>query len=162
MSTQSFTISYETFNSVKELSESDQLLCNQAETALASSHSPYSKFKVGTAIALADGQVVLGSNQENLAYPSGLCAEREALFTIGANYPNAIIKTMAITAQTEVFKIENPVTSCGGCLQVMIEMEKRQKSPIAVMFYCIGGQVLKVKSVKSLIPFAFVEDRLER
>ena len=76
MSTQSFTISYETFNSVKELSESDQLLCNQAEAALASSHSPYSKFKVGTAIALADGQVVLGSNQENLAYPSGLCAER--------------------------------------------------------------------------------------
>ncbi len=162
MSTQSFTISYETFNSVKELSESDQLLCNQAEAALASSHSPYSKFKVGTAIALADGQVVLGSNQENLAYPSGLCAERVALFTIGANYPKAIIKTMAITAQTEVFKIENPVTSCGGCLQVMIEMEKRQKSPIEVMFYCIGGQVLKVKSVKSLIPFAFVEDRLER
>lgn len=162
MSTQSFTISYETFNSVKELSESDQLLCNKAEAALASSHSPYSKFKVGTAIALADGQVVLGSNQENLAYPSGLCAERVALFTIGANYPNAIIKTMAITAQTEVFKIENPVTSCGGCLQVMIEMEKRQKSPIEVMFYCIGGQVLKVKNVKSLIPFAFVEDRLER
>lgn len=162
MSTQSFTISYETFNSVKELSESDQLLCNKAEAALASSHSPYSKFKVGTAIALADGQVVLGSNQENLAYPSGLCAERVALFTIGANYPNAIIKTMAITAQTEVFKIENPVTSCGGCLQVMIEMEKRQKSPIEVMFYCIGGKVLKVKSVKSLIPFAFVEDRLER
>ncbi len=162
MSTQSFTISYETFNSVKELSESDQLLCNQAEAALTSSHSPYSKFKVGTAIALSDDQVVLGSNQENLAYPSGLCAERVALFTIGANYPNAIIKTMAITAQTEVFKIENPVTSCGGCLQVMIEMEKRQKSPIEVMFYCIGGQVLKVKSVKSLIPFAFVEDRLER
>ena len=162
MSTQSFTISYETFNSVKELSESDQLLCNKAEAALASSHSPYSKFKVGTAIASADGQVVFGSNQENLAYPSGLCAERVALFTIGANYPNAIIKTMAITAQTEVFKIENPVTSCGGCLQVMIEMEKRQKSPIEVMFYCIGGKVLKVKSVKSLIPFAFVEDRLER
>lgn len=162
MSTQSFTISYETFNSVKELSESDQLLCNKAEAALASSHSPYSKFKVGTAIALTDGRVVLGSNQENVAYPSGLCAERVALFTIGANYSNAIIKTMAITAQTEVFKIENPVTSCGACLQVMIEMEKRQKSPIEVMFYCIGGQVLKVKSVKSLIPFAFVEDRLER
>lgn len=162
MNTQSFTISYETFNSVKELSESDQLLCNKAEVALASSHSPYSKFKVGTAIALADGQVVLGSNQENVAYPSGLCAERVALFTIGANYPNATIKTMAITAQTEVFTIENPVTSCGACLQVMIEMEKRQKSPIEVMFYCMGGQILKVKSVKSLIPFAFVEDRLER
>lgn len=162
MNTQNFTISYETFNNIDELSASDQLLCNKAETALASSHSPYSKFKVGTAIALTDGQVVLGSNQENLAYPSGLCAERVALFNIGANYPGAVIKQMAITAQTENFKIENPVTSCGGCLQVMIEMEKRQNSDIEVLFYCIDGQIIKVKSVKNLIPFAFVEDRLEQ
>ena len=160
MNTQSFTINYETFNNINELLESDQLLCNKAEAALATSHSPYSKFKVGTAIALSDGQVILGSNQENVAYPSGLCAERVALFTIGANYPNTIIKSMAITAQTEVFKIENPVTSCGACLQVMIEMEKRQNSPIEVIFYCIDGEILKVKSVKSLLPFGFVEDRL--
>ena len=162
MITQSFTISYETFNSINELSESDQLLCNKAKSALATSHSPYSKFKVGTAIALRDGQVVLGSNQENVAYPSGLCAERVALFNIGANYPNAVVKTMAITAQTENFKIVNPITSCGGCLQVMIEIEKRQNSPIEVLFYCIDGEILKVKSVKSLLPFGFVEDRLER
>ena len=69
---------------------------------------------------------------------------------------------MAITAQTEVFKIENPVTSCGGCLQVMIEIEKRQNSPIEVIFYCIDGDILKVNSVKSLLPFGFVEDRLGR
>lgn len=162
MNIQSFTISYETFNSINELSESDQSLCLKAKAALASSHSPYSKFKVGTAILLADGQVVLGSNQENVAYPSGLCAERVALFNIGANYPNAVIKTMAITAQTDVFKIVNPVTSCGGCLQVMIEMEKRQKSPIEVIFYCIDGEIIKVASVKSLLPFGFVEDRLGR
>ena len=160
MNTQSFIISYDTFKSFNELTVSDQALCKQAKDALVTSHSPYSKFKVGTAIALTDGQVVLGSNQENVAYPSGLCAERVALFTIGANYPNAIIKTMAITAQTENFKIENPITSCGACLQVMIEIEKRQNSPIEVLFYCIDGEILKVKSIKSLLPFGFVEDRL--
>lgn len=162
MKLQNFNISYEIFNGIDELSAADQMLCLKAKDALASSFSPYSKFKVGTAILLVDDQIVLGSNQENLAYPSGLCAERVALFNIGANYPNAVIKTMAITAQTESFKIVNPVTSCGGCLQVMIEMEKRQNTPIEVVFYCIDGQILKVKSVKSLIPFAFVEDRLER
>ncbi|RZL33105.1 MAG: cytidine deaminase [Pedobacter sp.] len=160
MSTQSFTISYETFNSINDLTEADQILCNKAEEALATSHSPYSKFRVGTAIELADGAVVLGSNQENVAYPSGLCAERVALFTIGANYPNAKITRMAITAQTDNFKIENPVTSCGACLQVMAESEQRQDSPIEVLFYCLGGKIIKVKGVKSLLPFVFVEDRL--
>ncbi len=160
MNTQNFTISYETFAGIEELSETDKMLCEKAKNALTTSHSPYSKFRVGTVILLDDDQLVLGSNQENVAYPSGLCAERVALFTIGANYPNAVIKTMAITAQTDNFKIVNPVTSCGACLQVMIEAEKRQNSPIEVLFYCIDGAILKVKSIKSLLPFGFVEDRL--
>lgn len=160
MKTQSFTISYETFSSINEISLSDQALCKKAKDALITSHSPYSKFKVGTAISLSNGEVVLGSNQENVAYPSGLCAERVALFAIGINYPNVVVKSMAITAQTEVFKIEKPITSCGACLQVMIEIEKRQNSPIEVLFYCIDGEILKVKSIKSLLPFGFVEDRL--
>ena len=160
MNTQNFNISYETYNRIEELSAADQALCLKAKDALSSSHSPYSKFKVGTAILLANEEIVLGSNQENVAYPSGLCAERVALFYIGSNHQNAVIKTMAITAYTDQFKIENPVTSCGGCLQVMIEAEKRQKSPIEVVFYCIDGKILKVNSVKSLLPFGFVEDRL--
>ncbi|MEJ5994473.1 cytidine deaminase [Pedobacter sp. Du54] len=160
MDTKNFTITYETFDRIEELSESDKMLCEKAKDALTTSHSPYSKFKVGTAILLADTQIVLGSNQENVAYPSGLCAERVALFTIGANYPTAVIKTMAITAHTDSFKIINPVTSCGACLQVMIEAEKRQGSPIEVLFYCIDGPILKIKSIKNLLPFGFVEDRL--
>lgn len=160
MNTQNFSISYETYSGLDELSATDKMLCEKAKDAMATSHSPYSKFKVGTAILLTDDQIVLGSNQENVAYPSGLCAERVALFYIGSNNPKAVIKTMAITAQTDQFKIVNPVTSCGGCLQVMIEAEKKQGSPIEVLFYCIDGQILKVKSVKNLIPFAFVEDRL--
>ncbi len=160
MDTKNFTISYETFDRIEELPETDKLLCEKAKEALATSHSPYSKFRVGTAILLGDNQTVFGSNQENVAYPSGLCAERVALFTVGANYPNSMIKMMAITAQTDSFKIVNPVTSCGACLQVMIEAEKRQNSPIEVLFYCIDGAILKVKSIKSLLPFGFVEDRL--
>ena len=162
MNTQNFTISYQVYDRIDELSETDHMLCKKAEEALLTSHSPYSKFKVGTAILLGDRQIVLGSNQENVAYPSGLCAERVALFTIGANYPGATIKTMAITAQTERFVITDPVTSCGACLQVMIEAEKKQESPIEVIFYCINGKIIKVNSIKSLLPSGFVEDRLDR
>jgi cytidine deaminase len=161
MNRQNFNISYELYDGIEELSEADQLLCTHAKKALASSYSPYSQFKVGTAVLLSDGQLVLGSNQENVAYPSGLCAERVALFTVGAAYPNAIIKAMAITAHTANFKIENPVTSCGACLQTMSEFEKKQNSPIEILFYCLDGKILKVKSIDCLLPFGFVESRLE-
>ncbi|MFC3560464.1 cytidine deaminase [Pedobacter jamesrossensis] len=153
-------ISFEQYNSIEELNEKDRELCKLSEQALTSSYSPYSKFRVGTAIQLESGEIILGSNQENLAYPSGLCAERVALFSIGSSKPDAVIKSMAITAQTDAFEIVQPVTSCGGCLQVMAEFERKQASPIEVIFYCIDGEVLKVPSVKSLLPFGFVEDRL--
>ncbi|WP_199120423.1 cytidine deaminase [Pedobacter sp. ASV28] len=160
MNVLNFNISYETYENFNELSEGDKLLCAKAEEALNTSYSPYSKFKVGTAILLENGEVVLGSNQENVAYPSGLCAERVALFTIGAANPRAVIKSMAITAYTENFEIKNPVTSCGACLQVMAEFEQKQQSPINVIFYCLNGKIIKVKGIKSLLPFVFVEDRL--
>jgi cytidine deaminase len=155
-------ISFEQYAGINELAENDKELCENAERALATSYSPYSKFRVGTAIRLSSGKIVLGSNQENLAYPSGLCAERVALFAIGSDQPDAVIESMAITAQTDNFEITKPVTSCGGCLQVMAEFERKQSTPIAVIFYCLNGEVLKVPSVKSLLPFSFVEDRLER
>ncbi|KQS41856.1 cytidine deaminase [Pedobacter sp. Leaf194] len=162
MKSLNLNISFEQYAGIDELSDSERQLCALSEKALATSYSPYSKFRVGTAIRLATGEVVLGSNQENLAYPSGLCAERVALFSIGSTYPNAVIESMAITAQTDNFEILTPVTSCGGCLQVMAEFERKQSTPIEVIFYCLNGEILKVPSVKSLLPFAFVEDRLER
>lgn len=155
-----FSVSYETYDHFQELSDEDQSLCTKAKDALKTSYSPYSNFKVATAVKLADGSVVTGSNQENAAYPSGLCAERVALFTIGAAYPNAVIESMAITAHTDNFTIDKPVTCCGSCLQVMAEFERKQNKEIEVLFYCIDGQILKVKGVKSLLPFGFVEDRL--
>lgn len=160
MNNLNISIAYESYDQLEELNAADQSLCMQAKEALKTSYSPYSNFKVATAVRLNDGVVVSGSNQENLAYPSGLCAERVALFTIGAAYPDAIIETMAITAHTDNFKIEQPITCCGACLQVMAEFERKQNKEIEVLFYCLDGKILKVKGIKSLLPFVFVEDRL--
>lgn len=160
MDERNFRISYQSFKGLEELNEKDKALCMKAEEALNTSYSPYSKFKVGTALLLKGGKVVLGSNQENVAYPSGLCAERVALFMIGSADPNAVVESMAITAKTDNFVIEKPVTSCGACLQVMAEVEQKQKQEIEVLFYCINGEILKVKGIKNLLPFVFVEERL--
>jgi cytidine deaminase len=160
MEQKSFTITYQTYSGVADLESEDQALCEKATEALKTSYSPYSRFSVGAAVKLSDGSFVMGSNQENVAYPSGLCAERVVLFGVGASNPTAIIEKMVITAHTNNFKILNPVTSCGACLQVMMEFEQKQKKEIEVLFYCIGGEVVKVKGIKSLLPFAFVEERL--
>ncbi|MFP5080088.1 cytidine deaminase [Pedobacter sp. JCM 36344] len=160
MEQKTFTISYKNFSDISELESADKVLCEHAVRALDTSYSPYSQFRVGAAVQLNDGSIVTGSNQENVAYPSGLCAERVALFGIGASKPTVIIEKMAITAQTNNFKIMNPITSCGACLQVMAEFEQKQKKEIEVLFYCIGGEVVKVSSIKNLLPFTFVEERL--
>ena len=147
---------------IDELSNSDRNLCLDSIKAMASSHSPYSGFRVGVAVLLASGKVEYGSNQENVAYPSGLCAERVALFAIGSAYPDDKIISMAISAQTDHFEIKEPVTSCGACLQVMAEYEKKQSSPINVLFYCLNGSVIRTEGIKSLLPFAFAETRLQK
>ena len=153
-------IAFEDFESIQELGEADKELCLEAVKALDNSHSPYSKFKVGTAAKLASGKIVYGSNQENVAYPSGLCAERVALFAIGANYPNDKIISIAVTAQTDQFKLELPTTPCGACLQVMAESEKKQSNEIEILLYCIDGPIWKAKGVGSFLPFMFFEERL--
>jgi cytidine deaminase len=154
-------IAFEDYRNLLELNSEDQSLCKEAVHALENAHSPYSNFNVGAAVRLASGKIVYGSNQENAAYPSGLCAERVALFNIGANYPNDEIKAIAITAQTEKFDILQPVTPCGACLQVMAEYEKKQVHPFDVLLYCIDGPVWKTKGIHSFLPFMFFEDRLK-
>src|SRR5580698_8670277 len=106
-------IQFKEYKSVSELSEAYQSLCDEAVKALKNSHSPYSKFRVGAALLLQSGKIIYGSNQENVAYPSGLCAERVALFAWGANHPDDAIIAMAVTAQTDAFEITQPVASCG-------------------------------------------------
>jgi cytidine deaminase len=153
-------ISFQEYNSVTELNTDDQSLCNEAIKAMGNSHSPYSKFRVGAALQLKSGKVILGSNQENVAYPSGLCAERVALFHWGANHPDDPIVTMAVTAHTDEFKILKPVTSCGSCLQVLAECEKMQGQPVRVILFCEDGPVWVTNGIETFLPFLFFEDRL--
>ena len=162
MPNNTLTISYQEYSSFDDLDTIDQDLCKEAIKAMATSHSPYSEFRVGAAVKLESGKIVYGSNQENVAYPSGLCAERIALFTIGSAYPDEKIISIAITAHTNNFQITEPVTSCGACLQVMAEYEKKQSYPIEVLFYCQNGSIIKTKGIKNLLPFAFAETRLKK
>ena len=153
-------ISFQEYASVDELEKPDKELCFEAVKALKSSHSPYSKFRVGVAMRLQSGKILHASNQENVAYPSGLCAERVALFHWGANHPNDPIEAMAVTAHTEEFKLTKPVTSCGSCLQVLAEYEKKQGRAIKMLLYCQQGPVWSATGIESFLPFLFFEDRL--
>src|ERR1700748_3574393 len=118
MTNHEIKLNFTEYDTLDELTSIDKQLCLEAVKAMANSHSPYSKFKVGVAMRLESGKILYASNQENVAYPSGLCAERVALFNWGANHPHDPIETMAITAQTDEFTLTKPVTSCGSCLQV--------------------------------------------
>jgi cytidine deaminase len=160
MTNREIKICFEEYSHIDELNAADRQLCLEAVKALSNSHSPYSKFRVGVALRLQSGKVIYASNQENVAYPSGLCAERVALFNWGANHPDDPIETMAITAQTNEFKLTQPVTSCGSCLQVLAEYEKKQQKAINVLLYCQGGPVWVIKGVENQLPFLFFEERL--
>ena len=153
-------ISFKEYTSLDELEQADQQLCHEAAKTLKTSHSPYSKFKVGVTIRLKSGRILHASNQENAAYPSGLCAERVALFYWGANHADDPIETMAVTAHTDEFRLTKPVTSCGACLQVLAEYEKKQGNAIKMLLYCQQGPIWEATGVESFLPFLFFEDRL--
>jgi len=153
-------INFKEYASLEELEQTDQQLCDEAVKALKTSHSPYSKFKVGVAMRLKSGKILHASNQENVAYPSGLCAERVALFNWGANNADDPIEIMAVTAHTDEFQLTKPVTSCGACLQVLAEYEKKQGNAIKMLLYCQQGPVWVATGVETFLPFLFFEDRL--
>jgi cytidine deaminase len=155
-------INFKEYSSIDELNSADKALCLEAIKALKNSHSPYSKFRVGVAMRLKSGRILYASNQENVAYPSGLCAERVALFYWGANYPDDPIESMAVTAHSDEFKLLKPVTSCGACLQVLAEYEKKQNSAIKMLLYCQDGPVWAATGIESFLPFLFFEDRLNQ
>lgn len=152
----------EEFDHLDELSNEQQLLVSKASEALDSSYSPYSGFSVGAAVELTDGTIVIGSNQENIAYPSGLCAERVALFSAGTNFPDQKIKSIAIVAKSIHGHVTDPVTPCGACRQVMIEFESQQTRPIKVIMMGNEGKIWLSESVNNLIPFYFSSPHVGR
>lgn len=143
------------YNTVTDLPSDVQDLMNSAANARDNAYAPYSKFSVGAALLLDNGKVVIGSNQENASYPSGLCAERTAIYYKGAKYPDAKILKMAIMAGSQINKTSEPIPPCGACRQAIVEYEINQESPIEIYFMGETGKVVKSNSLKNLLPLVF-------
>jgi len=149
------TTKFLAFETLPELPEDIQDLMEQAVTMRKKAYAPYSQFRVGAALLLDNGKVVLGSNQENAAYPSGLCAERVAIFQAGAVYPEAKIVKMAITAASDTNTTKAPIPPCGACRQSIAEYESKQDQPIEIYFMGEIGLIYKSDSLRNLLPFMF-------
>lgn len=135
-------------------------LVRHAERALPTAHAPYSEFQVGAALLLDNGVIVAGTNQENAAYPSGMCAERVALFALASQYPGQVIRKLAVVARHKTGTELTPATCCGGCRQVMLEFEHRQGKPFEVVMLTEERQWVKAPSAQSLLPFCFTSSTL--
>jgi cytidine deaminase len=155
-------IDYLLFDSIDELNDDDRRLLNIATDATHSAYAPYSEFHVGAAVLLENGETVTGSNQENAAYPSGLCAERVAVFSAAAHYPDVKIKAIAITARFNDKTDLLSVSPCGDCRQVMAEYEHRFHSSIRMIMTGEQGKIIVVPNVKTLLPLMFNSDSLKK
>jgi cytidine deaminase len=156
----SITTTFTVFESAGSLPEPVRLLMQRAVEVRKTAYAPYSKFRVGAALQLDNGEVVIGSNQENAAYPSGLCAERVAVFHAGAAYPGARILTLAITAAADSKVVDSPIPPCGACRQALAEYEMKQDIPMEIYFMGETGKVYKSDSLKNLLPLVFDKDYL--
>ena len=143
-----------------ELTAADRQLIDAAKAATQRSYAPYSHFHVGAAALLADGTVVTGTNQENAAYPSGLCAERTTLFYAGAQYPNNAVTMLAIAARKGDHFTAVPTAPCGACRQVILETEHRYGKPIEILLYGEEKTYI-ITSIESLLPLCFGKTDLE-
>jgi cytidine deaminase len=146
---------YILFDTISELDVQDQKLMNIAIKYRKQAYAPYSNFSVGAAILLDNGEIVTGSNQENAAYPSGMCAERVAVYSVGSKYPRVSILKLAISASSSLKEITQPVAPCGACRQAISEYEVNQNRPIEIFFMGESGKVIKVNSLKDLLPLGF-------
>ena len=141
-------------DNISELSNEDARLLEEAVKATQLAYAPYSQFNVGAAILLENGEIIKGSNQENTAYPSGLCAERVAMFYANSQYPGVAIKTIAISSAVQGMQSERAVYPCGACRQSLMESEMRQNRPIRVIM-AGSNSIQIVESIKSLLPLSF-------
>lgn len=162
MKKQKVSFDFTLFDSLSELSDPDRNLMKEALKARENAYAPYSKFKVGAAVLLENNQIVIGNNQENASYPSGLCAERVAIFQAGAKYPGIKISTIAIAAFSDERENGPPAAPCGNCRQSIHEYEHGQKAPIAIFMMGNNGQIFKCDSLNDLLPLAFGSEYLKK
>lgn len=148
-------ISLEVFEMLSELPIEIQNLMHKAQEARENAYAPYSHFKVGAALLLESGEIVLGNNQENAAFPSGLCAERVAVFQAGALFPAEKINAIAITVKSLRHTVTTPTPPCGACRQAIAEYEVKQQTPIAIFFMGETGKIIKANAIKDLLPLVF-------
>ena len=145
---------------LNELPDDERMWIDTAIISSKQAYAPYSEFNVGAAVILATGQIVTGNNQENAAYPSGMCAERVALFYAGARYPDIPVKAIVVVA-TKNEVIQPHISPCGACRQVLLETEKRYKQPVRILL-CGSDVVYAIDSAESLLPLSFSADNLEQ
>ena len=155
-------ISYQEYEHIDELNETDHLLLEAARKAIKSAYAPYSDYHVGAAVLLENGETVTGNNQENVAYPSGICAERVALFYASSQYPEIPVKAIAVSAKAKGFSVHSPVTPCGSCRQVMAESENRFKNQLRLIMRGENGKIIVMTGVSNLLPLRFHADELKR
>ena len=152
---------YTVFSGRDELSASDGRLMDAAIAARERAYAPYSGFRVGAAVLLANGQVVTGNNQENASFPSGLCAERVAVYQAGALYPEVALEAIAISAASQKIRVSSPVAPCGNCRQAIAEYEQRQAQGIRILFGGSEGPVYSCNSLADLLPLGFSRSDME-
>ncbi len=148
------------YHDINEIPEKVSRLMARAIAARKKAYAPYSNFYVGAALLLDNGKIITGSNQENASYPSGLCAERTAIFYAGAKYPKAKVLTMAISAASQNQPTNSPIPPCGACRQSIAEYEVKQQTPIEIYFMGKTGKVVKSQSLSNLLPLIFDKSML--
>lgn len=159
MTEKSFEIKYQEYSSAPEMDAQDRELVEAAISALDGSYAPYSEFHVGAAVRLANGLIIKGANQENAASPSGLCAERTAMFAASANYPGVAMKSIAIAGKYHGRLTETITSPCGACRQVMAEYQKLAGEPMSVILYSTT-KIMKFQRVDDILPLIF--DNLDK
>jgi len=155
-------VDIEEYASMSELPGKDLELLEMAMKSIEKAYAPYSHYRVGAALRLANGEIITGNNQENAAYPSGLCAERVAMYYASSQYPDLKIESIAIAAHAEDFTIKEAVAPCGACRQAMAEYQTQQNSPIRVIMKGEEGPVLAVSGIHDLLPLLFHAEELKR
>jgi cytidine deaminase len=150
------------YATVEELLAEDRELVEKAKKVSKTAYAPYSQFYVGAAIRLSSNKIIEGSNQENMAYPSGMCAERVAIYYANSFYSDSQIETIAVTAFAKEFNVNHPIYPCGACRQSMAEYELKQKKPIRLIMTGQSGEVYIAESIETILPFMFNEIELKK
>lgn len=162
MKKKNLCIDFYEVDNIEELSEKERELVETAKQMTFNSYAPYSEFYVGSAVLLENNKIVKGSNQENAAYPSGICAERVAVFSASSQYPDVVIKSIAVAARNPRQAMDYPISPCGSCRQVLLEFELKQKQPIRILLTGESGKIFIIEKAADLSPISFSADDLKR